>query len=149
MSCIRFNTPLQRHQLKGMAPALLTAQEAASAHTVPVMTESKLRRLRILAQHPDEKIRQSVASNRNCPPETLLSLAADPADAVRGEVAHNPTVPLGLLRNLAADRSETVRAWSVLNPSLPEEVLSALAIDDARTVRELVKWRRTIRNEAG
>ena len=49
MSCIRFNTPAQRQAMREHRPAMLTAEEAAALHPAPEVTESKVRRLRLLA----------------------------------------------------------------------------------------------------
>jgi hypothetical protein len=57
MSCIRFNTPAQRAQLKAMAPAMLTAEQAAALHPAPQVTASKIHRLRLLAIDQNPKIR--------------------------------------------------------------------------------------------
>ena len=57
MSCIRFNTPAQRAQMRRLAPAMLTPEQAAALHPAPVMTESKIARLRLLARDANPKIR--------------------------------------------------------------------------------------------
>ena len=75
MSCIRFNTPAQLAQMRAMAPAMLTSDEAAALHPAPVWTESKVRRLRILAAHENPKIRESVASNYHTPDDVMAQLA--------------------------------------------------------------------------
>ena len=76
MSCIRFNTPAQRAQMALMAPAMLTAEQAAALHPAPEVTESKIRRLRLLASDPNPKIRESVASSYNTPEDLFVVLAA-------------------------------------------------------------------------
>jgi len=141
MSCIRFNTPAQRLAMREHRPAVLTAEEAAVLHPAPPVTESKIRRLRLLAADANPKIRESVASSYHAPEGVLVALAADPDDGVRGCVAKNEATPCGVLRMLASDRSETVRGWVAVNYFVPEDVMAALATDRSRTVRSLVKWK--------
>ena len=74
MSCIRFSTPVQIKQLREAAPSMLTREEAASLHPAQAVTDSKIRRLRLLAQHSNPKIRESVASSYNAPADVLAAL---------------------------------------------------------------------------
>src|SRR3954465_9387292 len=108
MSCIRFNTPAQRLAMREHRPAMLSAEEAAALHPSPRVTESKLRRLRLLAADANPKIREGVASSYHTPEDVLLALAQDPDEGVRGCVAKNEATPCDTLRMLAEDRSETV-----------------------------------------
>ncbi|MGH1527282.1 hypothetical protein ACRAWC_26820 [Leifsonia sp. L25] len=148
MSCIRFNTPAQRQAMRDHRPAMLTAEEAAALHPAPEVTESKLRRLRLLAADPNPKIREAVASSYNTPVDLFETLAKDPDEGVRGCVAKNETTPCDILRALATDRSETVRGWVAVNYSVPADVMEALASDRSRTVRSLVKWKASLAEEA-
>lgn len=144
MSCIRFSTEAQRAQLREAIetrPAMLTPEQAASRHPVPVVTESKIRRLRILASDANPKIRESVASNRHAPDDVSASLARDPDDGVRSCLARNETVSPDVLRSLAGDESATVRGWLAINALAPTDVLDRLATDSSETVRGLVAWR--------
>jgi hypothetical protein len=141
MSCIRFNTPAQRAAMRAHAPAMLTAEEAAAAHPAPPVTESKIRRLRLLATDPDPKIRQSVASSYNTPADLFLLLAQDSDDGVRSCVARNEAAPCDILRLLAADPSEVVRGWVAVNYAVPEDAMGRLADDASNTVRSLVRWK--------
>lgn len=141
MSCIRFNTPEQREQLR--MPVPLTSEQAASQHPVPVVTESKLRRLRVLAQNPDPKIRESVASSRAAPTDILAALAADADHGVRGCVARNETAAASVLRSLAADPSEVVRGWLAVNAAVPSDAFEVLERDVSEMVRGLVAWKRS------
>lgn len=149
MSCIRFNTPAQRQAMRDHAPAMLTAEEAAALHPAPEFTESKLRRLRLLATDPNPKIREAVASSYNTPEDLFLALANDPDEGVRGCVAKNEATPCDILRSLASDRSETVRGWVAVNYYVPADVMEALATDRSRTVRSLVKWKAQLAEEEG
>lgn len=148
MSCIRFNTPAQRQAMRNSRPAMLTAEEAAALHPAPEMTESKLRRLRLLATDPNPKIREAVASSYHTPADLFETLAADPDEGVRGCVAKNEATPCDILRSLAEDRSETVRGWVAVNYFVPEDVMEKLATDRSRTVRSLVKWKASLAEEA-
>ncbi|WP_295121476.1 hypothetical protein [uncultured Leifsonia sp.] len=149
MSCIRFNTPAQRQAMRDHRPAMLTAEEAAALHPAPEFTESKLRRLRLLAADPNPKIREAVASGYNTPEDLFAALANDPDEGVRGCVAKNEATPCDILRSLADDRSETVRGWVAVNYSVPADVMAKLAKDRSRTVRSLVKWKAQLADEEG
>lgn len=141
MSCIRFNTPAQRAQLAAMSPSMLTAEEAARLHPAPPVTESKIRRLRMLAEHPNAKIRESVASSYHTPLDVAERLARDPDEGVRSCLARNETTSCDLLRELAHDESETVRGWVAVNFFVPADVMDELAGDASETVRGLVEWK--------
>ncbi|WP_434317855.1 hypothetical protein [Leifsonia sp. P73] len=147
MSCIRFNTPAQRQAMRDHSPAMLTAEEAAALHPAPEFTESKLRRLRLLAADPNPKIREAVASSYNTPVDLFEALAQDPDEGVRGCVAKNEATPCDILRALAGERSETVRGWVAVNYYVPADVMETLAKDRSRTVRSLVKWKAQLAEE--
>ncbi len=149
MSCIRFNTPAQRAQLAAMAPSMLTAEEAARLHPAPPVTESKIRRLRMLAEHPNAKIRESVASSYHTPPDVAERLARDPDEGVRACLARNETTSCDLLRELSHDRSEAVRGWVAVNFYVPADVMDALADDESETVRGLVAWKSALADRGG
>jgi hypothetical protein len=141
MSCIRFNTPAQRQAMRDHAPAMLSADEATALHPSPPVTASKIRRLRLLAEHPNSKIRESVASSYNTPPDVFTTLASDPDEGVRACVARNEATPCDLLRALSHDRSETVRGWVAVNYFVPADVMEQLAHDRSKVVRSLVAWK--------
>lgn len=141
MSCIRFNTPAQRAQLRALAPSMVTAQEIAERHPAPPITESKIRRLRILAAHTNPKIRESVASSYHAPVDLFEALARDADDGVRACVARNNAAPCDVLRELARDDSATVRGWVAVNYAVPADVMRELADDPDGTVRGLVAWK--------
>lgn len=141
MSCIRFNTPAQLAQMRAMAPAMLTAEQAAALHPAPEMTDTKIQRLRLLARDPNPKIRESVASSYHAPEEVFTALAADPDEGVRACVARNESVPCDVLRSLAADPSERVRGFLAVNLFVPQDAMERLADDSSPTVRDLVRWK--------
>ncbi|MCL2515390.1 MAG: hypothetical protein FWD85_12150 [Microbacteriaceae bacterium] len=141
MSCIRFNTPAQREQLRRMAPSMLTPEEVAAMHPAPPVTESKLRRLRLLAADANPKIREAAASSYNTPSDLFEKLAADPDEGVRGCVARNEATPCDVLRALVADPSEQVRGFLAVNYYVPDDAMEALRSDPSRTVRALVEWK--------
>ena len=140
MSCIRFNTKAQRESMAADAGAL-SSEDGAILHLAPPVTESKLTRLRLLAEHPRAGIRQSVASNLHAPLDLLEALAADRDPAVRGEVAKNQVSPPALVARLAADGDARVRCWAVLNPVLPDEAVRAMTADRDAQVARLAGWR--------
>ncbi|HEY4226002.1 MAG TPA: hypothetical protein VGM70_09330 [Pseudolysinimonas sp.] len=144
MSCIRFNTPAQRAQMRAAAPAMLTPEEAAARHPAPPVTDSKIRRLRLLAESPNPKIRESVASSYNTPAELFERLAHDVDAGVRGCVARNEAAPCDVLRELSHDADETVRGWVAVNFFVPEDVMRELSGDPSGTVRSLVGWKASL-----
>lgn len=144
MSCIRFNPPAQRAQMRQLAPAMLTAEQAAALHPASPVTESKLRRLRLLALDENPKIRESVASSYHTPEDVFAELARDPDPGVRGCVARNEHTPCDLLRQLARDPSEQVRGWVAINYYVPADAMNALAHDPSATVRALAAWKASL-----
>ncbi len=127
--------------MREMAPAIITAEEAAALHPAPPVTESKIRRLRILAQDANPKIRESAASSYHTPADVFAALATDPDVGVRGCVARNEYTPCDVLRSLADDESEQVRGWLAVNYFVPADVMDRLADDPSDTVRALVRWK--------
>jgi hypothetical protein len=149
MSCIRFNTPAQRAQLAAMAPSMLTAEEAARLHPAPPVTETKIRRLRMLAEDANPKIRESVASSYHTPLDVAERLAHDADEGVRACLARNETTSCDLLRELSHDESEAVRGWVAVNFYVPADVMVALADDPSETVRALVEWKASLAGDRG
>jgi hypothetical protein len=148
MSCIRFNTPAQRAQMRAAAPAMLTVEQALVLHPAPVFTDSKVRRLRLLAESANPKIRESVASSYHAPVDLFERLARDPDAGVRGCVARNEAAPCDVLRELASDADETVRGWVAVNFYVPDDVMRDLASDPSDTVRALVAWKSSLATTA-
>jgi hypothetical protein len=141
MSCIRFNTPAQRQAMRDHRPVMLTSEQAAVLHPAPPVTESKIRRLRLLATDADPKIRESAASSRHAPPDLFETLARDADEGVRACVARNESAPCDVLRSLADDPSERVRGFLAVNFFVPADVMRRLADDPSYTVRGLVNWK--------
>ena len=146
MSCIRFNTSAQRQAMRDHRPVMLTSEADASPHPAPPVTESKIRRLRLLATDMNPKIRESAASSYNTPEDLFATLAKDTSEGVRACVARNETAPDNVLRLLADDPSERVRGFIVVNFSAPADVMQRLAEDRSETVRGLVRWRGALAN---
>ncbi|MBX3099681.1 MAG: hypothetical protein KF761_08880 [Salinibacterium sp.] len=144
MSCIRFTTPAQRAQMRAMAPAMVTAEDAKALHPAPSITESKIRRLRLLARSPNPKIRESVGSSYHTPDDVFFDLAHDPDPSVRSCVARNEHAPCDVLRELAHDTSEQVRGWVALNYFVPDDAMADLARDPSPTVLGLVAWKSSL-----
>lgn len=130
--------------MRDHAPSMLTAEEAAALHPAPPVTESKIRRLRLLATNRNPKIRESVASSYNTPEDLFAVLARDPEESVRSCVARNEATPCDVLRTLADDVSETVRGWLAVNFFAPADVMERLAGDTSATVRALVGWKSSL-----
>lgn len=141
MSCIRFNTPAQRAQMRAAAPSMLTPEQAAALHPAPPVTDSKVHRLRLLAESTNPKIRESVASSYHAPLDLFERLAHDSDAGVRGCVARNEAAPCDVLRELSHDGDEAVRGWVAVNFYVPDDVMHELAGDPSATVRALVAWK--------
>ncbi|MGN6273017.1 MAG: hypothetical protein ACTHMQ_07980 [Protaetiibacter sp.] len=147
MSCIRFNTPAQRAQMAALAPSMLTPEQVAAQHPAPPVTESKIRRLRLLARNPNPKIREAAASSYHTPEDLFEQLARDDEESVRACVARNTATPCDVLRDLARDASPTVRGWVAVNYFVPADVMTELAEDDDPVVRGLVEWKASLAAE--
>lgn len=141
MSCIRFNTPAQRAQMRQLAPAMLTPEQAAALHPAPAMTASKIARLRLLARDENAKIRERAALDAHLPEEDFAMLARDPDPEVRACVARNESTPCEVLRVLADDPAERVRGFLAVNFFVPQDVMDRLAADTSPVVRDLVRWK--------
>lgn len=137
MSCVSFLTDRQRAALRRSK-----ASGPLSRFASPPQTEAKLRRLRLMALDPDQRIRESAALAAHAPADVLRALSNDGAASVRRCVARNPMTPSEVLATLAADDDEQVRGWVAANPACSAEVLSQLAADSAETVRRVVTWAR-------
>jgi hypothetical protein len=144
MSCIRFNTPVQRQAMRDHRPVMLAPEEAAAHHPAPPVTESKLTRLRLLAGDANSKIRESAASSYHLPQDLFPVLAHDVDEGVRSCIARNEYTPCDVLRSLIDDPSERVRGFVALNFSVPADAMEILAGDESSTVRGLVAWKRDL-----
>jgi hypothetical protein len=144
MSCIRFNTPAQRQAMRDHRPVMLTPEQVAAQHPAPPVTDSKIARLRLLADDANPKIRESAASSYHLPDDLFELLARDPDEGVRCCVARNEHTPCDVLRSLGDDGSERVRGFVALNFFVPADVMDRLAEDDSDTVRGLVTWKRDL-----
>jgi len=137
MSCVSFLTARQRAALRksgGGGPL--------SRFASPPVGEAKLRRLRLMALDPSQRIRESAALAVHAPADVLRALSRDGAASVRCCVARNPSTPAETLEALAADEDEQVRGWTAANSACPADVLARLASDPAETVRRVVAWAR-------
>lgn len=153
MSCIRFNTTAQRSAMRSAArdagPLQLSSGDAAVLHLSPPVTESKIQRLRLLAQHENPRIRESVASSPHTPEDLFVTLSFDVDEGVRSCVARNEATPCDVLRALSADPSERVRGWLALNFFVPDDTIRALKEDASRTVRGLASWKSELTTTKG
>lgn len=140
MSCIRFNTPAQRAQMRAAAPVM-----AVTVHPAPAMTDSKLARLRLLAQDKNPKIRERVALDYHAPQDVLRMLALDDDAGVRACVARNERTDCGILRKLSDDSSEMVRGFLALNYYVPDDVMEKLSADSSEVIQGLVSWKTALR----
>ena len=127
---------------------MVTAEQVAAMHPAPPVTDSKIRRLRLLAVHGNPKIRESVASSYNTPADLFETLSHDTDEGVRACVARNEAAPCDVLRELSHDASPTVRGWVAVNFYVPDDVMQELAEDVDPTVRSLVAWKSALAAES-
>lgn len=127
--------------MRKLAPAMLTPEEAAALHPAPVMTESKIARLRLLARDENPKIRERAALDHHLPAEDFELLARDPDPEVRACVARNEATPCDVLRALVNDPVERVRGFLAVNFYVPADAMERLAHDESPIVRDLVRWK--------
>lgn len=128
--------------MAAMAPAMLTAEQAAALHPAPEVTASKIMRLRLLAKDSNPKIRESAASSYSLPEEVFWDLARDKDEGVRTCVARNESAPCDVLRLLASDHSERVRGFLAVNFYVPQDAMQLLETDSSAIVRDLVRWKK-------
>ena len=133
--------------MRDHAPVMLTAEEVAAQHPAPPVTESKIARLRVLAEDANPKIRESVAASYHAPEDIFEKLARDSDEGVRSWIARNENVSCDILRSLADDESAKVRGWLALNFFVPDDVMARLAEDPDDTVRALVRWKASLASE--
>jgi hypothetical protein len=141
MSCIRFNTPAQRAQLDALKADKKLNETAVAKFLGPEFGESKINRLRSMAEDTNPKIRESVALSYHVPEDVMWALAKDKNEGVRICVARNETTPCDILRHLATDKSEHVRSWVAVNFFVPQDTMEVLASDKSESVRKLVAWK--------
>lgn len=146
MSCVRFNTPAQRDQIRSLIDQN-KSDDPVAKFLSPQVTDSKIARLRQMAKDPNPKIRESVALSYHAPTEVYEALAADPVESVRECVARNPKAPCDVLRTLASDSSERVRSFVAVNYWVPDDAMDQLAEDSSELVRSLVEWKTSLRDE--
>ena len=127
--------------MRALAPAMLTAEEAAALHPAPEITESKIARLRLLAQDANSKIRERAALDHHLPEDVFEVLARDADDEVRACVARNEATPCDVLRAMVDDPSERVRGFLAVNYFVPADAMERLAEDESPIVRDLVRWK--------
>ena len=147
MSCIRFNTPAQRDQMKKLVDEN-RSDDPVAQFLSPVVTESKVERLKKMAQDPNKKIRESAALSYHLPDEVYQALAKDKEASVRECLARNPKTPCDVLRALAHDPEERVRSFVAVNYFVPEDAMDHLAEDSSALVRSLVEWKAQLKEGA-
>lgn len=91
--------------------------------------------LAVLAEDPDETVRQRVAWNDRTAPEVLATLAGDRDGEVSAAAASNPNTPPDTLRMQAGDDYSWVRSCVAANECCPREVRVMLAGDSDPEVR--------------
>ena len=92
--------------------------------------------LEVLANDKDDRLHSSVARNSNSP--VVLAALSSFKWEVRDTVASNPNCPVDLLILLAEDNIKDVRSSVASHPNCPVELLVELATDTAKEVRSEV-----------
>jgi hypothetical protein len=144
MSCIRFNTAAQRQQNAELGGSMVQSADPVAAFLSPAVTDSKIARIRLLANDPNPKIRASAAASYHAPVEIYEMLARDADPEVRSWIARNEHVPCDVLRMLVNDPDEQVRSFLAVNFYVPADTMDQLASDESRQVRALVDWKATL-----
>lgn len=139
MSCISFLSPAQRAQLRASSR---DDGRPLSRFASPEASDGKVHRVRLLADSPDPKIRESAALSQWAPVDVLDSLAGDVEAGVRICVARNYRSAPDVLTRLSGDPADVVRGWVAAHPATPDAVLSALEDDADENVRKVVAWAR-------
>jgi len=138
MSCVSFGGEGWLERLRAAA----ADPRPVAAFLSPEVTDAKVRRVRLLAESHDPKIRESAALSYLAPPDLLTVLAADENPGVRCCVARNEHTPSDVLELLAADADHGVRGWVAANPVVPLTALELLEADAEEMVRSLASWAR-------
>ena len=93
-----------RHHL----PAILMSEKVTGRRLAPQVTETKIRRLRLLEADTDTKIREDTATNHGAPKNLFVTLARDTDEGARACVARDASAHGEVLRWLANDPVEQV-----------------------------------------
>ncbi len=141
MSCIRFNTSAQRRQNEELSQGVVHSSDPVAAFLSPAVTDSKIARIRRLANDPNPKIRASAAASYHAPDDIYEKLAKDSDPEVRSWIARNEHVPCDILRQLVNDPDEQVRSFLAINYYVPADAMDVLSHDESRQVRALVDWK--------
>lgn len=136
MSCVSFGGRGWLERLRVAADDPRPVAEFLS----PEHSESKVRRIRLLAVSSDPVIRESAALSYLAPVEVLTDLANDKQVGVRCCVARNHSTPVDVLERLSHDPDTGVRGWVAANPSTPAPVLAQLRHDPQQSVRTVATW---------
>ncbi len=104
--------------IQSASPDVLLAP-ARDPHSPPELLER-------LARHPEPRIRNAVATNRDIPPSVAHQLTKDPFVDVRYALARNPKTPPEILLEFAHYRHILMRESVANNPSAPVEALAIL-----------------------
>lgn len=141
MSCVSFGSTGDqgRRWLERLRAAAADERPVAEFKS-PEVSEAKVRRVRLLAESADPKIRESAALSYVAPPDLLAQLAEDSDTGVRCCVARNERTPVAVLGRLTADTHAGVRGWVATNPVASAELLSQLVDDSDAAVRAVARW---------
>ncbi len=76
---------------------------------VPINKTIPLSILRILADHPDWRVRTAVAAKRKLSEDLFELLSEDSSEIIRQTIAYNKKTPVRILQKLLSDPEEMVR----------------------------------------
>ncbi|MFG0216855.1 hypothetical protein ACFU8X_27755 [Brevibacillus porteri] len=69
--------------------------------------------LKLLANHPEERVRSMVASKNKLPEDLQIKLASDPDFSVRQRIAYNKKVTFKALQTLSQDKDDELRTHAL------------------------------------
>lgn len=143
--CIRFSTIAQKAQLSQLSVLDSSRMiDPVSRPSAPELTETKVSRLRLLAESDNPKIRERIALDYHTPEDVMAKLAVDPDPGVRACVARNETASCEILRSLVTDSSETVRGFLAWNTFVPLDAMEKLSQDTSEIVLRVVRWKKSL-----
>lgn len=122
------------------------SNEAIAQWLSPELTDSKLERIRLMANDKNAKIRESAALSYHIPEDVAWKLAEDKNANVRMCLARNEHTPCDVLRMLADDKNANVRKWVAVNFFAPLDAMEKLAQDTDEEVRKLVGWKDSLKD---
>ena len=134
--------PLNHSWVHDDADPMLASRKMQHLLSFASNPETDLPLLRILANHPSEKVLSAILKNKNANSELLFSLAQHPSGYVRTIVARHPSASPLLLSKMAKNTQSLEKAPEKLtianSKQCPEDALKLFGDDDHSWVRRCV-----------